>query len=50
MQLLYLDDSGKIHPNEKDTKVAVFAGFTVDEGNWHRLVRQVSGAKAKVLV
>lgn len=47
--MLYLDDSGKIHPNETDTKVAVFAGFTVDEENWHRLVRQVSGAKVKFI-
>jgi len=46
MQILYLDDSGKIHPNDP-SKVAVFAGFTVDENNWHRLVRQITGAKVK---
>lgn len=45
MQLLYLDDSGKVHPNDS-AMVAVFAGFSVDEGRWHSLIRQISGAKA----
>ena len=42
--MLYLDDSGKVHPND-GAKVAVFAGFSVDEEHWHRLVRQIAGAK-----
>jgi hypothetical protein len=46
MHLLYLDDSGKVHPNDP-AKVAVFAGFSVDEHKWHDLVRQISGAKAR---
>ncbi len=45
MHILYLDDSGKIHPNDP-AKVAVFAGFAVAEDNWHRLVRQLNGAKS----
>ncbi len=45
MRFLYLDDSGKIHANH-DSKFAVFAGFSVDEGRWHPLVRQLNGAKA----
>ncbi|MCE9529695.1 MAG: hypothetical protein K8T89_00925, partial [Planctomycetes bacterium] len=48
MRILYLDDSGKIHPNDS-TAVAVFAGFSVDENRWHRLIRQITGAKAKHL-
>ncbi len=46
MHLLYLDDSGKVHPNDP-TPVAVFAGFSIPEDRWHDFVRQVSGAKAK---
>jgi hypothetical protein len=45
MQILYLDDSGKIHVHDS-SKVVVFGGFSVDEGTWHRLIRQVTGAKA----
>ncbi|MBS0210713.1 MAG: DUF3800 domain-containing protein [Planctomycetes bacterium] len=45
MRILYLDDSGKIHPNDP-TSVVVFGGFSIDESNWHRLVRQLNGAKA----
>ena len=48
MHLLYLDDSGKIHVNDP-CKVAVIAGFSVPVGNWHRLVRHISGAKGKLL-
>lgn len=48
MHLLYLDDSGKVHPNDTSL-VAVIAGFSVDERNWHALIRQVSGAKAHIL-
>jgi len=44
MRILYLDDSGKIHPHDPST-VVVFGGFSVDEGDWHRLIRQISGAK-----
>lgn len=45
MQILYLDDSGKVHPNDP-AKVAAFAGFSVREDRWHKLLRQFSGAKA----
>lgn len=45
MQILYLDDSGKVHPNDP-AKVAAFAGFSVREDRWHKLLRQISGAKA----
>ena len=45
MRILYLDDSGKIHANH-DSTVAVFGGFSIDEGVWHRFVKQVNGAKA----
>ncbi len=45
MRILYLDDSGKIHPNDP-AKVVVFAGFSVDEESWHRLIRQIAGAKS----
>ncbi len=45
MRILYLDDSGKIHPHDS-SRVVVFAGFSVDEGDWHRVLRQISGAKA----
>jgi hypothetical protein len=44
MCFLYLDDSGKIHPNDS-SKVFVLGGFSVDEDRWHKVVRQVSGAK-----
>lgn len=46
MQILYLDDSGKVHPNDP-AKVAAFAGFSVREDRWHKLLRQVSGLKGK---
>lgn len=46
MHLLYLDDSGKVHPNDP-SRVAVFAGFSVDESMSHRLIRQINGAKAR---
>jgi hypothetical protein len=45
MRILYLDDSGKIHPHDP-AKVVVFAGFSVDEDSWHQLIRQIAGAKA----
>jgi hypothetical protein len=45
MKFLYLDDSGKIHSNDS-SKYFVLGGFSVDEGNWHKVVRQVSGAKS----
>jgi hypothetical protein len=45
MRTLYLDDSGKVHPHDP-SKFVVFGGFSVDEGRWHDLVRQVAGAKA----
>lgn len=44
MRILYLDDSGKPHPNHP-SKVVAFAGMSVGETQWHDLVRQVSGAK-----
>ncbi|MBL8864793.1 MAG: DUF3800 domain-containing protein [Planctomycetia bacterium] len=44
MQILYIDDSGKVHPNDP-AKVAVFAGFSVREDRWHKLIRQISGLK-----
>jgi len=46
MQILYLDDSGKVHVNDNSLAV-VFAGFSVDEDRWHSLIRQITGAKAK---
>ena len=46
MRILYLDDSGKIHPNDP-TRFAVLAGFSVDESRWHALSRQIAGAKGK---
>lgn len=45
MRFLYLDDSGKIHPNDP-TRVVVFGGFSIDEAQWHSLVRQINGAKS----
>jgi hypothetical protein len=45
MRFLYLDDSGKIHPNDP-SRFVVFAGFSVHESRWHALARQVAGAKA----
>ena len=45
MKVLYVDDSGKVHANDH-SKVAVFGGFSIDEGKWHQFVRQISGAKA----
>lgn len=47
MHILYIDDSGKIHSNNSDN-VAVFAGFSVPEDRWHKLVRQVNGVKASI--
>ncbi len=44
MKYLYLDDSGKIHTNDH-SKFFVLAGFSVDEGHWHRFIRQINGAK-----
>src|SRR5262245_50567949 len=46
MRILYLDDSGKIHPNDP-ARFVVFAGFSVDEESWHELVRKITGAKAR---
>jgi hypothetical protein len=46
MRILYLDDSGKVHPNDP-AKVVVFAGFSVDEESWHDLIRKISGVKAR---
>lgn len=45
MRFLFLDDSGKIHPNDA-SRFAGFGGFSLDERQWHRLVRQVAGAKS----
>src|SRR6266849_4058385 len=47
MRILYLDDSGKVHPNDP-AKVVVFAGFSVNEESWHDLIRQINGAKSKL--
>ena len=44
MKILYLDDSGKVHPNDP-ARFVVFGGFSVDEGRWHSLVRQLNGVK-----
>ena len=44
MQMLYLDDSGKLHPNDP-AQVVAFAGFSVREDRWHQLIRQISGLK-----
>ncbi|MFO0938696.1 MAG: hypothetical protein U0798_19510, partial [Gemmataceae bacterium] len=48
MKILYLDDSGKVHGNDP-SKVAVFSGFSVDMEKWHRINRQIAGAKAKLM-
>jgi hypothetical protein len=40
------DCDGKIHPHDP-AKFVVFAGFSVDEENWHNLVRKIAGAKSK---
>ena len=48
MRFLYLDDYGKIYPKDP-SKFFVLAGFSVDEGRWHKVVRQVSGAKGSFL-
>lgn len=47
MRYLFLDDSGKVHPNDS-SKFAVFGGFSLDESRWHAVVRQVAGAKARL--
>ena len=47
MHILYLDDSGKIHPNAPGN-VAVFAGFSIPENRWHQFVGQVNGIKASI--
>lgn len=46
MRALYLDDSGKVHPNDSTT-FAVLGGFSVDLSRWHTLCRQISGAKSR---
>ena len=46
MQILYLDDSGKVHPNDPLEAVA-FGGFTVPQHRWYALLRQVSGLKGR---
>lgn len=45
MRILYLDDSGKLHPNDSSTFVT-FGGFSIDESQWHRFVKQINGAKS----
>jgi hypothetical protein len=44
MRLLYLDDSGKISPKHP-SKFLVYAGFSVDAGEWQTLTRRITGAK-----
>jgi len=46
VRVLYLDDSGKPHSKHPSRCVA-YAGFSVDEADWHALVRHVTGAKAR---
>lgn len=46
MRFLFLDDSGKAHINDS-SKYVVFAGFSVDENNYHRLCRMLNGAKVR---
>jgi hypothetical protein len=46
MKILYLDDSGKVHPSHS-SKYAVFAGFSLNHSNWHSFTRQITGAKAR---
>ena len=48
MRYLYLDDSGKIHKNDP-AKFFVLAGFSIEEGQWHKFTRQVNGAKSNFL-
>jgi len=44
MRFLFIDDSGK--PDPKDhSKVLAFAGFSLDEADFHSFRRQVTGAK-----
>jgi hypothetical protein len=47
MQILYIDDSGKIHAKDQGN-VAVFAGFSIPEERWHKFVGQVNGIKASI--
>ena len=44
MRFLYLDDSGKAHPNDSNSHV-VFGGFSVDESQYHNLIRRLNGTK-----
>ena len=46
VQILYLDDSGKVSPSDS-SQVAAFAGFSVHERRWHVFLRQISGAKGR---
>jgi len=46
MRVLYLDDSGKPHPNHPSKHVAL-AGFSIAAERWHVFTRQVLGAKVR---
>ena len=46
MRFLFLDDSGKASLKDH-SKYVVFAGFSVDENNYHGLCRKLNGAKKR---
>jgi hypothetical protein len=45
VRLLYLDDSGKAHPNDS-SRVLVYAGISLDASSWAELHRRITGLKA----
>jgi len=45
MRMLYLDDSGKAHPNDS-SRFLVYAGISVAAANWADLHRRITGLKA----
>ena len=47
MRVLYLDDSGKAHPNDS-SRFVVYAGISLDASSWAELHRRVTGLKAAV--
>src|SRR4051812_14092114 len=46
MRILYLDDSGKTDPKHA-SRFVVYAGISVDAGEWATLHKRITGAKAK---
>jgi hypothetical protein len=46
MRFLYISNSGNPNP-QHPSRYVVFGGFSVDESNWTKIVRQLAGAKAR---